>query len=131
MHDLVIGLVINILEFGLKVSTALRFCRTWPEFCNAINKNYIKFGEGVSINEIFANDNTQLIDSDIQYQVGGTRSKTEAETMELIESELSKLGKKINIQASSGNPFTTSGLIYSYRSCTTKSERSTNLQPKL
>ena len=28
MHDLVIGLVINILEFGLKVSTALRFCRT-------------------------------------------------------------------------------------------------------
>ena len=28
MHDIVIGLVINILEFGLRVSSVFRFCRT-------------------------------------------------------------------------------------------------------
>jgi len=31
MHDIVIGLVVNILEFGLKINGLFNRCRAWPE----------------------------------------------------------------------------------------------------
>ena len=41
MHDIVIGLVINILEFGLRVARLFNGCRVWPSFFYIKSQIYI------------------------------------------------------------------------------------------
>ncbi|MCL2188213.1 MAG: YcaO-like family protein [Defluviitaleaceae bacterium] len=91
-----------------------RLPTTSCDFCNAINKNYIRFDSNFSFDGIFCGERTELMENKIEYQVGGLRSKNENETKQLLEAELGKLGAKVKVKFSSGNPFNSSDVIHCY-----------------
>lgn len=98
-----------------------RLPTTYCSFCNAINRNYIRFDSRTmdfdSILNGDANVNlTSLTGDEIRYQVGGLRSKTENETKELLDAELNKLGAKVRIEPAFGNPFNDNDTIHCYNS---------------
>ena len=101
---------INLMSYTKK----RRIPTTCCGFCNAINKNYIKFDSDFSFDKVFHMGRNGLVENKVVYQVGGIRSYNETETKKLIESELNKLGTKIKITSSSGNPFNTSNAVHYY-----------------
>ncbi|MCL1936281.1 MAG: YcaO-like family protein [Defluviitaleaceae bacterium] len=80
-----------------------RLPTTYCEFCNGINKNYLKVGSTFSFKDDV--DDNKLKQDIIKYKTGGLRSKTEDETKNLIDVELDKLKSKINIKPNIENPF--------------------------
>lgn len=78
---------------------------TYCNFCNAINKNYVKADSNFNLKESLDMSSSKLSENSVKYQVGGIRSKTENETKELLEAELRKLGAKIKVERSIENPF--------------------------
>lgn len=100
----------NLMGYTKKTRLPTTSC----DFCNAINKNYIRFDSSFSFDGIFCGERTELVENKIEYQVGGVRSKSEKETKQLLEAELSKLGTKIKIKFSSGNPFNSSNAVHCY-----------------
>ncbi|RRD40892.1 hypothetical protein EII29_00110 [Leptotrichia sp. OH3620_COT-345] len=96
-----------------------RLLTTYCDFCKSTNKNYIKFNPNLMdfkfILNKYTNINlTDLTETDIKYQIGGLRSKTENETKELIDKELNKLNTKIKIEPAFGNPFNDNDTIHCY-----------------
>lgn len=107
----------NFLSYTKEERLPITYCG----FCNAINRNYIRFDSRTmdfdSILNGDANVNlTSLTGSDIKYQVGGLRSKTENETKELLDAELKKLGAKVRIEPAFGNSFNDNDTIHCYNS---------------